>query len=118
MKKILIAVLAFAALSAHASRTPEAYCVSKDGMIEVKIFNDTSREREAEVSHFNGTSFMKSADSSVMRKDTSTSVNFLGEDFGLSIELEKPLRDGFHGNLNFSSTSYAEPVVMICRLSR
>ena len=117
MKKILIVVFALAQFSAHASRTPETYCVAKDGSVEVKIFNDTNRGLETEVSLYDGAGFVKASDSYVLRKDTSDSVNYISEELGLSINTTKSSGNNFRGTLNLASDNGTNPIAMTCRLS-
>lgn len=118
MKSIIVAALALIQVSAYAtSRTPETYCVSVDGQVSVAVYSDRA-EREADVSLFNGQAFEKVSGRSVSRRDVSQTINYLGRDFGLSVELSKSFKSGFKGNLYLSSTSYSEPVTMICSLSQ
>lgn len=116
MKSLLFTVLALTQFSAFAtSRTPEVYCVAQDGSVDVSIFNDVNRERESEVRVFTGEGFKKFSTTTVARRDVSESVNFLGEDFGLSIDQSKVVKDGFSGKL-YSSYS-DEAILVVCRLS-
>ena len=118
MKSFILIALSLVPFSAFAtSRTPEVYCVTQDGTIEVRVFNDTNSERLSEVGIFNGTGYDKVAGATVARRDASDSVNYLGEDFGLSIEMDKVVKDGLRGKLYFDTAANPEPVVMVCRLA-